>query len=215
MPSASDLPPDLGKLPQIQAFPVRPQPTFQSDMNLLYQQINTKLAWRPASVPIIVVTLLGVLALSALLIVGTTGAPEASMATGNAAGFAVLTAVALLAATISAVILAIRRKSGLWAWLLTGAFIFTLLSLPLPVVAAGLAALGSVLALVALIRAVSVSIQSKSGRWPRLRIGIFVCLTASIPLALLDQPLQTAFWMLPVALLTFALFGPRRETAFA
>lgn len=213
MPTAADLPPDLSRLPQIQAFPVRPQPYFQSDMNLLYQQIDTKLRWRPASVPIIVVTLLGMLALLALLIVGT-GAPEASLATAYAAGFAVLATVALLAATISAVTLAIRRKSGLWIWLLAWAFIFTLLSLPLPVIAASLAALGSVLALVALIRAAFVSIRSKSGRWPWLRTAIFVYLTAAIPLALLDQPLQTAFWMLPVTLLAFALLGPRRETAY-
>lgn len=61
MPTAAELPPDLRALPAIQAFPVRAGQPFSADMAHLYQQINTKLAWRPASVPVAALAILSAL----------------------------------------------------------------------------------------------------------------------------------------------------------
>lgn len=49
MPSAQELPPDLAALALRNAYTVRPDPAFYDDMLRVYDQINTQLAWRPAS----------------------------------------------------------------------------------------------------------------------------------------------------------------------
>lgn len=114
MPAEDALPPDLRRLPQMQALPIRPAPYLANDMNQLYQQINTKLTWRPASGPLILLTLL-----SGLTFAGMVYGSDLSSAASPVFVLAFLGA--LLATVITALTLAIRRRSALWLWLLIAA----------------------------------------------------------------------------------------------
>lgn len=167
MPTEADLPPDLRRFPQIQAFPMRPAPDFNADMDRLYQQINTKLTWRPASGALVVVASVSALAWicnQLLVTIALAGAsPPDQFLQGAVATLFVLGTLTLLAALVVAVIIAIQRRRGRWLWLLLGIPALLLLTLPIPI---------------------------------RALTGLLL------------------FGLL-VALLAFALLGPRREVAFA
>lgn len=118
MPSEADLPPDLHALPQIQGFPVRPAPAFYADMTRLYQQINTKLTWRPASSPLIALTSASGSIWIALGILRTF-ATATNIVLASATILALAAAISLIVASILALTLAIRRKGRKWAWIIT------------------------------------------------------------------------------------------------
>lgn len=124
MPLESDLPPDLRRFPQIQGFPVRPAPDFQDDMNRLYQQINTKLTWRPASGALMAVAVVSTLAWVLAQLLVNVGRVAAAVPAPTVNELVVLTfvlgAITLLVATAVAVIIAIQRRRRRWLWLLLG-----------------------------------------------------------------------------------------------
>lgn len=125
MPAADALPPDLRRLAQMQALPIRPAPYFASDIQQLYQQINTKLTWRPASVSLILLTIVSGGAFAGVYFTDTTSAASPV--------FVLAFVGALLATGITALTLAIRRKSKLWLWLLIAAMVTALATYLAPI----------------------------------------------------------------------------------
>lgn len=131
MPAQHDLPPDLSKLPQYQAIPVRPAPFFAEDMTRLYRQINTKLTWRPASIPLAVLA-----ALTALAWIAFAGAVLSGKIDSTISPVTTIMAISLTTATTTllvalslAVRVAIVRKSWKWLWAIGGLTALTVFSL--------------------------------------------------------------------------------------
>ncbi|HET9110204.1 MAG TPA: hypothetical protein VFN78_05200 [Ktedonobacterales bacterium] len=151
MPSEEALPPDLRRLPLIQAFPVRPAPYFATDMTRLYQQINTKLTWRPASWTVATLTLAtGILWV--VLVIYTNvllafGGAQTAFAKATYTSLAFITLATLASAALISATLSIRRKSMKWLWLILGALALTLGTLALPHTVMFLLAIGLFMAL--------------------------------------------------------------------
>ncbi len=127
-PNASDLPPDVRLLAQFQAFPVRAAPYFANDMIALVQQVNTKLTWRPASMPLAVVAGLMVIPTSAFVafvasfvLLGVSGSAELVFAVVTFLGIALYPIV-----MVSGMTLATRRRHWPWLYALIGASVLTL-----------------------------------------------------------------------------------------
>lgn len=136
MPTEAELPRDLSRLPQIQAFPVWPTPDLDAYVSRLYQQINAKLAWRPASAPLTTLSIASALAwifnqlLVAIALAGAS--PPDPLLQGIVAILFVLGALTLLAAVVVGVVIALQRRRARWLWLLLGLPALLLLTLTLP-----------------------------------------------------------------------------------
>jgi hypothetical protein len=135
MPGIAQLPPDLAGLPHIQAFPVRPAPDFTSDMNRLYQQINTKLTWRPTSAVLAALACLCALlwvVYTALNVAILSGAFETSTMRLFMVTIAWVGPVLVVGISIAALRLAIRRRSKRWPWVIASAIVLSVVAFFLP-----------------------------------------------------------------------------------
>jgi hypothetical protein len=127
-PDANELPPDVRQLTQFQAFPVRAAPYFVNDMMALVQQINTKLTWRPASIPLAVLSALMLIPTSAFIVyiaslalLGTIGAADLALEVITFLGILLFPIV-----SVSGITLATRRRHWPWAFALIGMTVLTL-----------------------------------------------------------------------------------------
>ncbi len=178
-PNASELPPDVRRLTQFQAFPVRAAPYFVNDLMVLVQQINTKLTWRPASIPLAVLAGLMLILTGAFfefvvreVLLGTIGAAEPIITVTVLLGILLYPIV-----MVSGITLATRRRHWPWSFALIGVSVLTLCA-------------AVVVALFATTSTTTIP-------------GVIVDAATPVPLVATE------------VFLIFALFGPRRETAFA
>ncbi len=131
MPSTAQLPDELAALPSIQAFPIRPAPDFHDDIDRLYRQINTKLTWRPAHAPLTAFAALGITFWVGYVLVAVVGVPTIGLL-GLGLLVALLGPALLLAASIAALFIAIRRHSKWWPWIIVGADVVSVIAFLLP-----------------------------------------------------------------------------------
>lgn len=117
MPRMEELPPDLAPLALRQGFQVRNDPEFAGDMRTVYQQINTQLAWRPASLFVLGgaasagLTLLTSYAIAA----ATFGRGQEGVAGVLIFGLFLLSLLIILAASAAGILLSVLRRR--WGWL--------------------------------------------------------------------------------------------------
>lgn len=135
MPRIEELPPDIAPLALRQGVQVRNDPEFAADMRNVYRQINTQLAWRPAS-PFA----LGTAASAGLALVTSYATADLTYASGQQGaigvlifGLLLLSLLIILAASTAGILLSVLRQR--WGWLTTvGAALLLLVvvaSLPL------------------------------------------------------------------------------------
>lgn len=117
MPRTEELPPDIAPLALRQGFQVRNDPEFAGDMRTVYQQINTQLTWRPASLFV-----LGAAAFAGLAQVMSYATAYVSFHTGTQGnierllfGSFFLSLFMILGASTAAILLSVLRRS--WGWL--------------------------------------------------------------------------------------------------
>lgn len=119
MPHIEELPPDIAPLALRQGFPVRNDPEFAEDMRTAYRQINTQLAWRPASLFV-----LGAAASAGLALITSYATADLTFGTGQQEQAAIgaiifstflVSLLIVLAAGTATVLLSIARRS--WGWL--------------------------------------------------------------------------------------------------
>jgi hypothetical protein len=131
MPSPAELPSDLQRLTQFQAFPVRSAPFFTDDVKALVQQINTKLTWRPANIFLVACSSLTFFCCAALLSI-TLAVRFGANVSDALAALALLDMLAIASLfpilAVTSVIIAVRRGSRRWLWTLAGMFLLAIAS---------------------------------------------------------------------------------------
>lgn len=117
MPRAEDLPPDIAPLAWRQGFQVRNDPEFADDMRVVYQQINTQLTWRPASLFV-----LSAATCAGLAQVVAYATADLSFGAGTQGKFASLlfgsffvSLFVMLGASTAGILLSVLRRG--WGWL--------------------------------------------------------------------------------------------------